>query len=377
MSSDGGTLLAPIPKPGDATDYQKIHVQLATTYDMGLFADDLKDQEDPLHGFHILGPCPRCGHPTSGLVPVKYLTDTPLGVKPITEPTEAARTRVNDERKGLEPEKARNIVFAPEEIERRATRPRFKLKLADLACSCPVTHDTVHGATGCGADWLVAFEYIHDSDRQEITLSTVTFENEARVWVAADAVTASVAAAGQTAMGRAVKWVAVLSALVGVITLSGVIGGHDTIQALPIWAQSVLGTAILVALFADACMIYQSNIAGIGYPALQAALSEHSLIEADIEPLKEAQASIDRLNSAKNWAIVTGIAALAAVALFLFVPPTSAGHVKVKYTDTAKIVHQTGCGVLTLASGKPQSFKPDHGTTVTFTSPTSVEIDAC
>jgi hypothetical protein len=378
------SLLDPIPAPGSASDYQKSHVQLATTYNMGLFKDDLADQCTPLYGFHIWGPCPRCGHPSSSLVPVKYLTDStdptdsPLGDEPIAEPSEKARARVKAARSQPEPEAA-SLLFMAEDITRRVAKDNFKVKASGMTCRCPVTHDSTNGSIGCGAEWLVAFEYIHNPNRKEITLSTVADDAEARIWVAADAVSASVVSAGQTAMGQAAKWVAVLSTLVGVITVSGIIGGHDTIQALPVWAQIVLGLATLVALFATACMIYQGNIAGLGYPALQAALSEHSLIQADIEPLKEAQASIDRLNRAKIWAIVTGVAALAAVGLFLFVPSAGTDHVKVKYTDTDSIVHQTGCGVLTLdaSTSKPKSFKPDHGPAVTFASSQIMEIDAC
>ena len=362
--------------PGSADAYQKIRVQLAMTYDMSLFGSDFAAQEKPLYGFHIWGPCPRCGHPSSGLVPVKYLPSPSASDQSIAEPTPEARERVTAARAQAGPQEAESIMFEAGEIMQRPARQDFKA--AGMTCRCPVAHDLTNGNAGCGAEWIVAFEYVHESGRENITLSPVGPEVEARIWVAADAVAASVAAAGQTAMGVAAKWVAVLSSVVAVITLGGVLGGLDTIQQLPICAQVVLGAATLVALFATVCMIYQGNIAGNGYPALKAALSEHSLIQADIEPLRDAQASIERLNCAKNWAIVTISATLVAVGLFLFVPSADAGHVKVKYTDTDSIVHQTGCGVLsTDASNNPKSFTPDHGPKITFTSPKSVEIDAC
>jgi hypothetical protein len=112
-------------------------------------------------------------------------------------------------------------------------------------------------------------------------------------------------------------------------------------------------------------------------PPARKALAQRSLIDADIQPLRDAQASIERLDRAKNWAMVTGVATLSAVSLFLFVPSADTGQVKVKYTEN-NIVHQTSCGTLsTDRSGKPQSFKPDHGSQITLSSPKSVEIDAC
>jgi hypothetical protein len=42
MSPGGGFLRDPFLKPGDAADYQKIHVRLARTYNMALFDNDLK-----------------------------------------------------------------------------------------------------------------------------------------------------------------------------------------------------------------------------------------------------------------------------------------------------------------------------------------------
>ena len=367
-----------VTKPGSASTYEQVHVQLADTYDMGLFENDLAIQPEPLYGFHIWGPCPRCGHPSSGLVPVKYLATSPLGDEPITEPSTQARGRIDTLRAQASPGQAEHIVFGTGDMQRRRTQEGYALKAVAMTCCCQVTHDLKNDKLGCGAEWMVAFEYIHRSDKKDITLSMVGPEAAARMWVAADTVSASVATAGQTAMNLASKWVATLTAAVAVITLGGVLGGHDTIQALPGLAQFGLAVAVLIALFANVSMIYQGNIAGNGYPALQKALAQRSLIDADIQPLRDAQASIERLDRAKNWAIVTGVATLSAVGLFLFVPSADTGHVKVKYTDTNMIVHQTSCGTLsTDRSGKPQSFKPDHGPQITFSSPTSVEIDAC
>jgi hypothetical protein len=370
--------IAEAGKPGQADTYEQAHIQLADTYDMGLFENDIDDQKEPLYGFHIWGPCPRCGHTSSGLVPVKYLETSPLGADPITEPIGEARDRVYAAKRRAPAGEAEKVVFVTGDMRRREARTGYDLKAVALTCCCQVTHDHQNGKLGCGAEWMVAFEYIHNTNRKDITLSVVDAKTAARSWVAADTISASVAAAGQTAMGLAAKWVAALSTAVALITLGGILGGRDTIQALPGWAQGVLAAAILMALYANVSMIYQGNIAGNGYPALKTTLGQRSLIDADIRPLREAQASIERLDRAKSWAMATGVATLTAVGIFLFIPSAGTGHVKVKYTDTNSIVHQTSCGILsTDESGNPQSFKADRGSHITFSSPTSVEIDAC
>ena len=358
---------------GSEDSYQHVQVVLAQTYDMSQFSTDLASQ-NPLYGFHVWGPCPRCGHLSSGLIPVEFLVVSPGGQKEVGR--NAAHTLGDSG--GL----ALSYRLTPSELPApRPVQEGFSLKAAALTCHCLVAHDQVHGNTGCGAEWMIAFEYARDpgtrSGERGVTLSSVPPDVAARIWVAADSVTDSVASAGKTAMTLAGKWITILTSVVGVIALGGVIAGRATILSIPPWPRAVLGTAALIAVIANALMIYQGNQAGTGLPVLRRARDERSLIDADIKPLRDASAAIDGLRKARNFAVLTVSAALIAVGLFLFWPAAASDHVKLKYTDTSGIVHQTGCGKLMPGSGKPRSFRPDTGPEVSLAGVTGLEIDAC
>ena len=214
--------------PGSENGYKTVRVQLAPEYDMGLFENDFKEQQEPLYGFHVWGPCPQCGHLSRGLVPVKHLSDAQLGDQPMAVAGSEALTRLRTAQ-GTVWEQACTLTFKEEEISYREVRAGFTLKVAVLACRCLGAHDTAKGSTGCGAEWMVAFEYGPGLDGKEIALSPVRADKAAPIWVAADAVSASAAVAGQTAMGEAGKWITAFGALVALITLGGVLGGHDAI----------------------------------------------------------------------------------------------------------------------------------------------------
>jgi hypothetical protein len=201
----------------------------------------------------------------------------PSGAEPLmVDVRQSGSSPIDTSRAQASPGQAEHIVIETGDMQTRRTQEGYALKAVAMTCCCQVTHDLKSGKLGCGAEWMVAFEYIHRSDKKDITLSVVGPEAAARMWVAADTVSASVATAGQTAMNLASKWVATLTAAVAVITLGGVLGGRDTIQALPGLAQFGLAVAVLIALYANVSMIYQGNIAGNGYPAFCAVCAGRS-----------------------------------------------------------------------------------------------------
>src|SRR5580693_8161706 len=75
MTQPAGTLRL-IDRPESNSEYEATRRLLADTYPMDGFKDDRKKHGPTPYGFHIWGPCPNCGHTTSGLVPCRYLADS-------------------------------------------------------------------------------------------------------------------------------------------------------------------------------------------------------------------------------------------------------------------------------------------------------------
>src|ERR1700722_825158 len=247
-------LMDPVPGPGTARTYQRERFLLQQEY-TNRFLDDFARQQEPVYGFHIWGLCPRCGHPSSGLVPTKYLRTSfrpgrsavaPIGVaqaslRPAVAPAGAAQASVRSEAVPARVEASQDAGH----IDPAAVWPGPTLEAVVLSCHCLASHDQKSGNIGCGAEWMMAFDYT-GKPTAPISLWEVDEVAAAQMWVAADAVSASVVTASQTAMGLAGKWVAALSTTVAVITIAGVIGGHDTIQELPFLAEIALGLGALV-----------------------------------------------------------------------------------------------------------------------------------
>src|SRR6202042_2930732 len=68
-------LLREVSEPQKKGLYAPERILLGSAYSMRDFKDDPKGRASGFEGFHIYGPCPDCGHQTSGTLPAKYLSE--------------------------------------------------------------------------------------------------------------------------------------------------------------------------------------------------------------------------------------------------------------------------------------------------------------
>jgi hypothetical protein len=323
------------------------------------FRDDRKEQGDKPPGFHIYGLCPSCRHQTSALCAVEYLE--------------------NDQ----------DLVTAEDDPQRlrRNGRVGSTTVVTVLRCSCLQPHLGVPaGSEGCGTEWLLRVNYFREDREADVDLYPVKADEAFRYWLPAEDITNSIPTALAAVQATAGKWQTALAALIAVLGVSAIISGESTIVALDVKWKIWLGVAAATAVIGNLFMLYFSDLASLGFPGLRSAKRQRSLVDTDLEPLKQVAATVREIRIARFATIVAVLGALAATGIFLFVSP-AAPKDESKLTVTigqsgTKTTTTTGCGTVVIVikqSQKYVEFKRDAKGTKSISYPLSevTAIDAC
>jgi hypothetical protein len=386
----------PIRVPGsDKGPFKAERILLEATYPTQTeFQDDLRAQGDAFVGFHVFGKCPSCGHYANALLATKYLTYYDSDGSKTKAPAPASLNLT----KRLETLSLTRIpTLAHPRAQPNAAPPNTPFPADDtrrtqvlvMRCNCDQNHSDKGDAFGCGSEWLLAVNYIPNDSAATVYKLPLSGADSSRVWQSAESVTAATSATLTSSQASATKWTSVFTAALGVLGLAGILGGRTTIQTLGGGWEFGLGLAVVVALLGNIAMLALANNASLGFPTLRKAPDKAELQNADLQPLRDADAAIKALDKARTAAYLSGFAALIAIFIFIFAPqPAATGDFMLKIalpqtpasaTSTTTVSTVTQCGSLAIsADGKTYTLTPARGgTAVTYPVVDITQIEKC
>jgi len=328
---------------------------------VALFDTDFDEQADPRVGFHVFGvdSCPSCTHSTSGVFALEFVTTTAsdsLGRKVGTYVRGAAIGTL--QRFGTDTGYG-TTVLAP------------GARLAVIKCACSGTHNVAQGApakaadaTGCGSYWMLAATEDKNVPHG-MRLDNVPPDTDYRTVAAARDVSTAISGSLSTVQSNASKWQTAMATLLGLLVVTSLVGGRDTLSKLAWYYQLVIGVLAVVSLLANIWAIYRFTLVSSGRTDATPIGNVDQLEQADLEPLRRARVALEKFDQAL---IATGIALLAALAVLLlvwFVPDASSPS---KVQLTLKEHGSTICGTITkIDKSGALTIKPGLGNAVTQT----------
>ena len=260
-----------------------------------------------VYEFHIWGRCPACEHETEGLF--SLYTQTGLSVA-------TATTGINSEGEVSEHEIAE-------------TEEHIRQALGVQQCACVHNHPSTASPPaapdpstfGCGASWLVGIRYdIAKPGTEKFFVPTGPLEAE--FWQSSKA-TADGAPKALSKIRKAAKgWSTALAAIIALVSLSGIIGGRDTLSTLGPNIQWTVVSLSGLSLVAAAAALYLSALANLGLPSLKRVSSPTRIRNNDLGPLHQAAHAARSLRIATLLTAVAFLAALAALGIFVEAPGT-------------------------------------------------------
>jgi hypothetical protein len=301
---------------------------------------DIDRQTKPIVGFHIFGKCPRCGHETSDVFPVEYITEDvggSGGIPPLSRFTVKFQQQT---------------VQADEKLARlQAKLPRpSRASVAVLHCHCVLPHSGDNGNLGCNAEWLLYVQYNLNS-RQIDSIRTIPAATEYRYWAAADSLSLATTNSLTSVQNTAGKWVTSLGAIVGLLGAATVITGRDTFQELDGTAQGwLIGFAALFVV-ASAVSIFLANLASSGFPSVRSPRDPLDLVDGDLWPIRQARLAASKLRIATYCASIALAGAACAVGITWLghgVPSDAKIDIVVSKPSPSPI-----CGTLSTAQPRP------------------------
>ena len=328
-------------------------------------------------GFHIWGRCPACGHLTRALCATKYLAQDSSPTERVSPPAPPSSGRVNVPDRVQPPSYAPPPYAPPLPAPAPTPTPTPTVELLEnptqvamsMKCACVHAHEKSPGGFGCGAGWLLQITYSTTNAAQPVRKEPIREEVAVRIWPAVEAAGAAVPTSFNTAQASATKWQGALTAFVALIGIAAVLGGRDTIQGLENWWEALLVVALIVAVGCNAAMLYRSDLASIGFPALRPALTEPKLEDDDLAPLLQATKSVAGLRSAFFWMLGAVAASIVVVGIFVFAPSDRPASPAATYKVTEVVngvTLTTPCGTFTPSlpiDGRPipssVRFKPN------------------
>jgi hypothetical protein len=275
---------------------------------------DIARQEKPVVGFHVIGLCPRCGHDTSDIFPVEYVTEDIggfSGLPPLSQFTARYTSQSI----------AAHLVSA---TSGPISKP-WRVSVAVLHCHCVETHSGDGGSLGCGAEWLVQAEY-NLFQKEDNPIYAVSPDAQVRYWAAADSLSATTVNSLTSVQATAAKWVTGLGGILGLIGVATVITGRDTFQELDSGAQGFLVAFAVLFVAASAVSIFLSNLASSGFPSVRSPRNPPDLIDADLWPIRQARQAVSKLRIATycaGFALVTAACAVGTIWLGPTAPSVS------------------------------------------------------
>lgn len=321
---------------------------------MSGFDNDLDNQKQPIVGFHVTGSCPRCTHATQALFPVEAVVMDETG------------PRVSSSQ--LAGGAFRSLQLGPSRYAaRKPARDSGKVNVSVLTCQCTNNHKNSKGAFGCGASWLIGAKF--DLDAKEIKkakFSSVTAQDAAAIWPAAEAYATSVSSSLKAVQSSAKGWQTALTAILGLVTVVSLVGGRSTLQMLSGAMQAWIVVFAAVAVAANAWGIYKSTLASIGFPAIKRAKSALELSNSDLWPLQQTIHAVNNLQAAVLSSALAFAAGIIAVGFVWLAPNAAAPAVTVNLMirppapspGAAAVSPVAVCGVLPTAqpTGSPASI---------------------
>lgn len=330
MTAPGSTTPYPPPDEPVKRHYWPEYVELS---DDDTFTTDYQDQltepGGPV-GFHVFGRCPRCRCRTSDILPLVTVGAGPLG-----------RAGVGPVENALSPvEKALSPVEEAPSAQRRSPAPPTPVTVSEfyglLECRCATNHfppagapegSKPAGAIGCGTSWMTTARL--DPVDNEISVGPTDPDIAYRAWTAARASGRSAPSALTTMQANAATWQRIMTALLGLLVVTSLVGGRSVLETMGAGWQIGTGIAAGLSLITNAWSIFLLGAAASGRARLRSSGGLRQLENADLEPLRAARRSERRVGFALLLVLISLATALVALLLVWFAPPTGSSTVDV------------------------------------------------
>jgi hypothetical protein len=226
------------------------------------------------------GPCPSCGHQTSGEIQPGALGGGAAGERDLADVERV--TRVFD-------------------------------------CSCKEQHlDTSTPPSAhfsCGRWWLASIRLKADGEGQRIRASS-----DETLLKAAQALRDQAGTEETRLRASAEKWTAAVTALLGLFGLAGFVVGKDTFTGLPLWVKWSAGLATLAAVALGASAVYLSYKAAYGWPVIIDLGDDEKLLKWYADKRARLGQAANDLKTGVLLAIMALTALALAAGLILFAP---------------------------------------------------------
>jgi hypothetical protein len=197
-----------------------------------------------------------------------------------------------------------------------------------LECACGENHPGHPDApVGCGRSWTaIARSHAGGS----VTLSP---QDDPYLAEAADAFRTDQAGKVDRLRAAGEKWIAGISAILGLVGLIGLSTGISRAQQLTTGGKYAVASAALIAVLAGVAAVYRAYQAAYGWPVTRSVATDEELVEwfAASRDLPERLAG--RLRQAAALAALSALALTIAVGLAVLLPPA---------TPEVTYVHITG-----------------------------------
>lgn len=341
---------------------KKYKVEYIAAPDVTKFASDFDQQGPDPVGFHVFGEdcCPSCGHSFSDVFPLQAIrvtsTDGLAGV--------AAKGMglVRGVITGSGSTFAVDAGYAPgpPAPPTEAIPPHW---YAVISCRCTHFHDSDPAATGstkpdgvlgCGSYWMV--KATPDSAALGgMSLTAVPTTADYRTVGAAKAAALAHGTSLTSVQAIAGKWQTALTAILGVLVVTSLVGGRTTLEELDPLSKAIVAALAVLSLTTNVWAIYRFTLAASGRSEIVSTGNPNQLQQADLEPLVEARRALSTFESAVRAAALAFVSALAAMLCVWLLPDAEpdkpATNVQVTVLDPRGKSH-TVCGSLEIDPAK-------------------------
>lgn len=226
-----------------------------------------------------------------------------------------------------------------------------------LECACGEDHPGHADApVGCGRSWTATARSHADG--------SVTLSPQDDPYLAEAAVAFRTEQTGQVDRLRAAgeKWIAGISAILGIVGLVGLGTGISRAQQLTMAGKYAVASAALIAVLAGVAAVYRAYQAAYGWPVTRAVGTDEELIEWFAASHDIPGRLARRLRQAAALAGLSAIALTVAVGMAALLPPAAP---EVTYVRITRTDQSTVCGNL-LTSNRDRTLlirRADNGET--------------
>lgn len=278
---------------------------------------------DDLVGFHVVGHCPRCDHPSQDVFALK-LAQGPVGnAAPAAAAGDDAKAAEEAITAKLDATTITGIVRGPR-TGPAGPPPVF----AVLRCNCVRNHSKSPSGFGCGASWLIGARFhLSAGQGQKVEFFKPSEAEEAEAWEEADRVSSAARTSLQTVQGSAKSWQAALASIVALVSITSVIAGRDAIQKLATPATYFVFSLAAATIALEAAALYLAALANLGFPSLKTISTLRSQWDLDLDPVRRAGEAARRLKAAAVLTFFAVAAALSALGVFVLAPSASPAEV--------------------------------------------------